>query len=229
MRNRVTKIAASTELRGQSGKIGQLVEAAGEAGAGALALLGNLSAGGGEAREYAEVLRAVGEANMPAFYIPGPEDAPLGGYLREAYNMEIAFPFIHGVHGTFAFAPGYVVFAGMGGEIEDAPKTEREERERLGYPAWEVEYRLKMLGELRDYQKVFLFTTPPAHKSLKEPGSEVLAELVKTYAPRLVLTGGESFRQERLGTSLVVSPGRLSEGRFAIVDLLEGEAEAKGL
>ncbi|TCJ15852.1 hypothetical protein E0L93_11365 [Rubrobacter taiwanensis] len=41
--------------------------------------------------------------------------------------------------------------------------------------------------------------------------------------------GEESFRQERLGTSLVVSPGRLSEGRFAIVDLLEGEAEAKGL
>jgi hypothetical protein len=26
-----------------------------------------------------------------------------------------------------------------------------------------------------------LFTTPPAHKGLQVPGSEVLAELIKTY------------------------------------------------
>jgi Icc-related predicted phosphoesterase len=44
-----------------------------------------------------------------------------------------------------------------------------------------------------------------------------------------VLTGGEEFRQERLGTSLVVAPGRLSGGEYALVDIHEREAERKKL
>ena len=109
------------------------------------------------------------------------------------------------------------------------PRGLSEELERLSYPGWEVEYRLKMLRELKDYRKVFLFVTPPAHKGLQEGGSESLAELVKTYAPRLVLTGGEDSRRDLLGTSLVVAPGRLSEGGYALIDLLEGEVELKRL
>ena len=228
MRDQVTRIVASSEPRGLSEEVERLLEAARRDGAKALALLGDLGAEG-EAREYAGVLRTVGRANLPAFYVPGAGDVPFGKYLREAHNTEVVFPFLHGVHGTFAFAPGYVVFAGLGGEIADDPRHEREELERLSYPGWEVEYRLKMLRELKDYRKVFLFVTPPAHKGLQEGGSETLAELVKTYAPRLVLTGGEDSRRDLLGTSLVVAPGRLSEGGYALIDLLEGEVELKRL
>jgi Icc-related predicted phosphoesterase len=60
-------------------------------------------------------------------------------------------------------------------------------------------------------------------------GSEVLAEMVKTYAPALVLTSGESFHKAQLGTSLVVSPGPLSAGEYALVDLSEREVEEKKL
>ena len=228
MRDQVTRIVASSEPRGLSEEVERLLEAARRDGAKALALLGDLGAEG-EAREYAGVLRTVGRANLPAFYVPGAGDVPFGKYLREAHNTEVVFPFLHGVHGTFAFAPGYVVFAGLGGEIADDPRHEREELERLSYPGWAVEYRLKMLRELKDYRKVFLFVTPPAHKGLQEGGSETLAELVKTYAPRLVLTGGEDSRRDLLGTSLVVAPGRLSEGGYALIDLLEGEVELKRL
>ena len=228
MRDQVTRIVASSEPRGLSEEVERLLEAARRDGAKALALLGDLGAEG-EAREYAGVLRTVGRANLPAFYVPGAGDVPFGKYLREAHNTEVVFPFLHGVHGTFAFAPGYVIFAGLGGEIADDPRHEREELERLSYPGWEVEYRLKMLRELKDYRKVFLFVTPPAHKGLQEGGSETLAELVKTYAPRLVLTGGEDYRRDLLGTSLVVAPGRLSEGGYALIDLLEGEVELKRL
>ena len=206
----------------------RLLEATREDGVEALALLGDLGADG-EVREYVGLLRRVGQANVPAFYIPGPGDAPFGKYLREAHNAEVVFPSMHGVHGTFAFAPGYLIFAGLGGEVADDPRHEREELQRLSYPGWEAEYRLKILRELKDYRKVFLFGTPPAHKGLREGGSEILAELVKTYAPDLVVTGGEDFRREHLGTSLVVAPGRLSEGGYALVDLSEGEAEAKRL
>lgn len=206
-----------------------MLEAVGQDEAQALALLGDLGAEG-EVREYAAILRTVGRANLPAFYIPGPGDAPFGKYLREAHNTEVVFPSMHGVHGTFALAPGYqLLFAGMGGEIVDDPHHEREELEQLSYPGWEVEYRLKILRELKDYPKVFLFGTPPAHKRLREGGSEVLAEVVKTYAPALVLTGGEGFHREQLGTSLMVSPGTLSEGEYALVDLSEREVEEKKL
>jgi uncharacterized protein len=226
----ITRIVASCGPRGQSKGVQQLLEAAGQDEADALALLGDLGSKEAEVREYAAVLRMVGRANLPAFYIPGPGDAPFGKYLREAHNTEVVFPSMHGVHGTFALAPGYqLLFAGMGGEIVDDPHHEREELEQLSYPGWEVEYRLKILRELKDYPKVFLFGTPPAHKGLREGGSEVLAEVVKTYAPALVLTGGEGFHGEQLGTSLMVSPGTLSEGEYALVDLSEREVEEKKL
>jgi Icc-related predicted phosphoesterase len=228
LRDQVTRIVASCEPRGQGEKVERLLEAAREDGAEALALVGNLGADG-EVREYAGLLRTVGRAHLPAFYVPGPGDAPFGKYLREAHNTEVVFPSMHGVHGTFAFAPGYLLFAGIGGEIADDPRHEREELKRLSYSGWEVEYRLKILRELKDYRKVFLFGTPPAHKGLGEGGSEVLAELVKTYSPRLVLTGGEGFLREYLGTSLVVAPGRLSEGGYALINLSLGEVEAKRL
>ena len=229
MSGHITRIAASCGPRGRSKEVERMLEAVGRDEAQALALLGDLGAEG-EVREYAAILRTAGRANLPAFYIPGPGDAPFGKYLREAHNTEVVFPSMHAVHGTFALAPGYqLLFAGMGGEIVDDPHHEREELEQLSYPGWEVEYRLKILRELKDYPKVFLFGTPPAHKGLREGGSEVLAEVVKTYAPALVLTGGEGFHGEQLGTSLMVSLGTLSEGEYALVDLSEREVEEKKL
>ena len=103
----------------------------------------------------------------------------------------------------------------------DDPDAEREERQALRYPAWEAEYRLKVLRELaHDYQKVFLFTTVPAHKGLQRPGSEILAELIKTYSPRVALVaGGEGVRKEMLANTLVVFPGSLARGEYAVVDV----------
>ena len=109
-------------------------------------------------------LRTLGEAGRPTFWVPGPIDAPLDDYLREAHNMEIAFPSLHGVHGTAAQADGQLLFAGMGGEIVDDPDVERGEETLLRYPGWEVEYRLKIIREFKDRRLVFLFTTPPAHR-----------------------------------------------------------------
>ena len=162
---------------------------------------------------------------LPTFYIPGSEDAPIYEYLREAANMEIVSPSLRGVHATFAFAPGYIVFTGIGGTVIDDPHMIREELETLRYPGWEVEYRLKFLGELKDYQKVFLFSTPPEHKGFHEQGSTVLAELIKTYQPRLVLVSGKELKHEMLGTSLLVIPGSLAEGNFSVIDLRQHTVE----
>jgi hypothetical protein len=164
-------------------------------------------------------------ARRPVFWIPGPGDAPADDYLRESHNIEVAFPLVHGVHGTAAFAPGdNVLFAGMGGEVSDDLGAPRDERERLRYPRWEPEYRLNLLRLLDYNELVLMFATPPAHKGQDSPGSDVVAELVGTYRPRLVVCGGEQG-VELLGKSLVVAPGRLADGNYAIADLRARTAE----
>jgi Icc-related predicted phosphoesterase len=129
-----------------------------------------------------------------------------------------------------AFAPGTVLVAGFGGEVDDDPMSARDELRRLRYPRWEVEYRLKLLQhELSKYEHpVLLFSTPPAHKGLGTPGSEALAELAVTHRARLVICGGRRG-VSILGRSLVVAPGRLADGRYAVADLHAHTAELSEL
>jgi Icc-related predicted phosphoesterase len=222
---RVRRILAAAEPRGDIGRLTQLLELTATTGADAIAMLGDLTADG-DTKAYRDVFKALGAARVQTFWVPGPRDAPLAAYLRESSNLEAVFPFLHGVHGTIALTPDYVLFAGMGGEIVDDPDAKRGEEAMLRYPGWEVEYRLKIIREFKDRRMVFLFTTPPAHKGLGAPGSEVLAELIKTYNPRLVFVRGEGVAEERIGKSLVVSPGRLDQGEYALVDLYELTVEA---
>jgi uncharacterized protein len=212
-------VICGADPQGSAAEVERLADAAAESGAQAIALVGDL--GGG-------VLRALGKAGLPAFWVPGPGDAPIEAHLREAFNMELAFPRLRGVHGTAAFAPGPVLFAGMGGAVSDDPDAERDERESLRYPRWEAEYRLKLLADLKDYELVLLFATPPAHKGHDHPGSEALTELVATYRARLVVSGGER-RSELIGRTLVVAPGSLAEGEYAVADLHERQVELREL
>jgi Icc-related predicted phosphoesterase len=211
---RVRTVLCAAEPRGSAAEIEQLREVAREREVQAIAIVGDLGGGDG----YRAVFRALGETALPTFWVPGPDDAPVAEYLREAHNMEVVHPLLHGVHGTAAFAPGYLLFAGLGGEISDDPDAPRDEVERLRYPRWEAEYRLKLVGELDEHERVLLFATPVAHKGRGTPGSEVLAELIGTHRPRLAVCGGER-RTQMIGRSVVVAPGRLADRHYAIADL----------
>lgn len=229
MRKRVSKILAAADARGNIEAVQQFAEEAANVGADAIVLLGSLTDNNAKVREYGRVLRALSTPGLPTFYIPGREDAPFAEFLHQAANIEVVCPNLHGVHGRFAFAPGYLLFAGMGGAIEDEANTLRDETETLRYPGWEVEYRLKFLRELKDYQQVFLFATPPEHKGHHQKGSSVVAELIKTYKPRVALSGGRAPSQELLGTSLLVTVGGLEHGDFTLVDLGKHAATAATL
>jgi hypothetical protein len=210
---RVTRILCAADARGSADAVERLLAAATD-DVQAIALVGDLGDGNDG---YRDVFRALAGARCPVFWVPGGGDAPADRYLREAYNIEVAFPLLHGVHGTAAWAPGGVVFAGVGGEISDDPEVARDERV-LRYPRWEAEYRLKLLRELDYNQLVLLLSTPPAHKGRGSAGSEAIAELVKTYRPRLAVCGGERG-VETLGRSTVVGPGSLEAGQYAVADL----------
>jgi Icc-related predicted phosphoesterase len=215
--NRVTMILCAAAPRGVSPALEHLVEAARQRDdLHALVLLGDL--GTGDPAAYRALFRLLASTELPTYWVPGPGDAPVDHYLREAYNVEVVFPLLRGLHGTMAFAPGHVLFAGFGGEVSDDPDAARDETTRLSYPRWEPEYRLKLVRELGEHELVLLLATPPAHKGHGTTGSEALAELVGSHRPRVVVCGGER-RSEMLGRSLVVAPGALEDGHYAVVDL----------
>jgi uncharacterized protein len=212
-------------LNGEVGALETLLDELSGEPIDAVTVTGDLGAPWSKADAYRAVFKALGQSGLTAFWVPGANDAPLGDYLRESYNMEIAYPTLRGVHGTAAIGPDHVLFAGIGGDIVDDPEEVRSEEALIRYPGWEAEYRLKVLDEFKDYAKVFLFTTRPQHKGLHETGSEVLAELINTYRPRMVVTAGDEPVEERLGTSLLVAPGRLDRGRYALIDFHDSAVE----
>ena len=75
---------------------------------------------------------------------------------------------------------------------------------------------------------VLVFWTQPSHKGLGAPGSELLAELVNSHRPRLVVCGGER-RTAMLGQSLIVAPGSLHDGHYAVADLHTREVDLEEL
>ena len=81
-------------------------------------MVGDLGAPWSKPDTYRALFRALGESGLPAFWVPGQTDAPLGDYLRESSNMEVAYPLLRGVHGTAAIGPGHVLVAGMGGAVQ---------------------------------------------------------------------------------------------------------------
>jgi Icc-related predicted phosphoesterase len=187
--------------------------------------VGDLGQAWSKSDTYRAIFKTLGESRRPTYWVPGPIDAPLSDYLREAYNMELVFPLLRCVHGTVALGPGHMLFAGLGGDIVDDPDAMRGEEAYLEYAGWEAEYRLKALRDFDEHERIFLFTTPPAHKGVRTGGSEVLAELIKTHRPRLVVVAGDEPANQQLGTSLVVCPGRLGGGNHAVVDLRSAAVE----
>lgn len=228
-RGHLRRLVAAGPINGAAEGLQALLGEAAENEADAAVIVGDLAAPGGGKESFRAIFRALGEARLPTFWVPGAADAPLSTYLRESYNMELVYPHLNGVHGTFAIGPSHVLFAGMGGEIVDEPDSTRLEDERLRYPAWEVEYRLKTIGELKDYEKVFLFATQPAHKGLHGAGSEALAELINTYRPQLAVVAGDGVAETLLGRTLVVCPGRLEQGQYALIDLHDLSVQARTL
>ena len=212
------KLLAIGGLNGEVEALQTLLAELGDEPIDAVTVVGDLGAPWSKADTHRAIFRTLGRSGLAAFWVPGPNDAPLADYLRESYNIEIAFPKLRGVNATVAICPDHVLFAGIGGEIADDPEVVRSEEALIRYPGWEAEYSLKVVGEFKDYPTVFLFATRPQHKGLRESGSEVLAELINTYRPRIVVTAGDEPAEERLGKSLVVVPGRLDRGSYALVD-----------
>jgi HSP20 family molecular chaperone IbpA/Icc-related predicted phosphoesterase len=218
MSQQLRRLLVIVEIRGEVEMFARLLEKVSVENADAVVLIGDLGKPWHRPALPRAILRALGESGRPAFWVPGRWDGPLRDYLPEPSSMEPAFPMLHALHGTAVFGPGDVVFAGMGGAINDDPSAIPSEEILITYPGWEVERRFKVLRTLDAQQQVFLFATSPAHKGLHTSGSEVLATLIKTYRPQLVVVAGEHQAQVQLGKTLVLCPGLGEIGSYALVD-----------
>ena len=223
MRRTVRHILATSNPMGGLEALEKFVKVAPDTGADAVVVIGNLMPKTAKSRDYAAFFHILSETHLLTAYIPGPEDAPIWEYLREAANTELVRPEMRNVHETFTFWKGPYLVAGVGGEILD--DGEPEEKEALRYPAWGAEYHLKTLWELKDYPKIFLFYTRPFHKGLVEGGSHEVAHLIKTHNPLVALVAGRGQKHEMLGASWVVVPGDLSEGEYSLLDLRSRKLE----
>jgi Icc-related predicted phosphoesterase len=229
MSTHLTRILCAADPAGSEEAVARLAEAAAAHDAQLILIAGDLAAAGDGRARFGKLFRTIGHRQVPSYWVPGANDAPVGTYLREAANAETVFGFLRGVHGTAALTPdGHMAIAGMGGEIDDDPESARDEEQRLRYPRWEAEYRLKILGELGELERILLFSTPPAHKGLGTPGSETVSELITTYRARLAVVGGPRT-SETLGRTMVVAPGALRDGHYATVDLAAKDVELREL
>ena len=172
-----------------------------------------------DARSFDRFLEVLSRLEVPVYLIPGENDAPERFFLQAVFNSEIVSPKVHMVHRSFAPLGSEYVVAGFGGAITDG---EREHEFFLRYPGWEAEFSLEFLQHL-DQERILVFHTPPAGKLVggePEVGHEMVAHILKTYDPRFAVCAHPQGEQGRLtvGDTLVVLPGRLSEGRYAILD-----------
>ncbi len=155
-------------------------------------------------------LRSLKTLGIPVYLVPGVNDAPERLFLQAAFNAEISGQ-VHPVHRSFFLHGSAYAISGFGGEITDG---EREGRFFVKYPAWEAEYALEFLHQIRR----------PCILVFHSGSDEIMTHLIKSYAPHYAFCSGP--RQTRvIATTHVISPGRWRDGEYAILDSRGQEVE----
>lgn len=177
-----------------------------------------------DAQSVIRFFRALNQLGTPVFLVPGRNDAPERFFLQAAFNSEIVEPHIHLVHRSFApLGAGYVV-VGFGGEIT---ANERETELFLRYPAWEAEFALDFMRHL-EQDKILLTHMPPTENAeTPPPGAGAVSHMIKTYAPQFAVASrpnGEKGKST-VANTIVLFPGRLANGDYAILDTKERSVE----
>lgn len=159
--------------------------------------------------------------------IPGNMDAPRERYFKVALESEITYENIKFVHGKpLKFGRSFVI-AGFGGEI-----TEKDSEDFFVqiYPRWEAEFGLSDLNYY-DQDRILLFHNPPVDTvdldHGQHIGNQAINDLIKTFRPKFVFCGHAHRCQAftELADTLVVNPGALKFGNYAIVDLIKRKVD----
>ncbi len=157
---------------------------------------------------------------VPALIIPGNMDAPKFRYWKLMDKIRDELTNVFQIH-SYPLELGGLTFAGFGGEVHE---TEWEDYFVCMYSAEDLAEADLASGP----NAVILTHSPPIGKMVsrdgeKEKGSFVINKLINDRTPRLLICGHahDGSGQEIIGKTVVVNPGALKNGRFALIDLDE--------
>jgi uncharacterized protein len=174
----------------------------------------------GEPVSLHRVVHDLAALPCPVAVVPGEQDAPEHRVLPILAAQQWIEHHLYCVHGMHAVVRELAI-AGFGGAIVE---RERETETALRYPAWEARYRMAFVTQLDQPLLALAFHHPPAQvRSLDlvdgvHAGSEEVTELIGTWNPRVAVVAGASPGSELYADTVVVSPGRLDRGEYAVVD-----------
>lgn len=160
--------------------------------------------------------------------IPGNMDAPKERYFRIALESETTYANIRFIHGKHILFGRSFVLAGFGGEI-----TEKDSEDFFVqiYPKWKAEFDLSDLNYL-EQDRILLFHNPPQGTAVDKDqgrhiGNQAINDLIKTYRPKIAFCGHAHRCQAQafIGDTLIVNPGALKLGNYAVVDAVSRKAE----
>jgi hypothetical protein len=176
---------------------------------------------------YEEFYRSLNELNIPVVTIPGNMDAPEERFFSHVLNFTLSSDNIHVVQESLIKVGKYII-SGFGGEITESSK---ETFFVLQYPRKEVEFGIRRVKFIKGH-KILLFHTPPVGNVVDKEenthrGTSVVNDIIKEIKPTLVFCGHahKAKGYEMISNTLVVNPGALKKGHFAIVEPEEMKVE----
>lgn len=180
---------------------------------------------------YQQFYACLRPSPFPIFGVPGNMDAPEGRYMTCALTAEGGASTLEVVHRSVARFGDWVI-SGLGGRIND---TERHDSLVLEYPRWEALHQLRLF-EMVEGPRIMVLHTPPVGEVVDldnggHKGSAVVNELINTYRPKLAVAGHahDAQGQETISDTVVVNPGALKSGNYAVLDLDGIEADLRRL
>lgn len=170
-------------------------------------------------RVYKKFCALVDSLGVPVLLIPGHLDAPEERYFLFMQQASFVSDNIVLLQENIAKVGPYI-FTGFGGKISEQAK---EDYFLLQYPRSECRFGTRRMHFLNP-PRILLFHSPPVSRlDLAQGvhhGSRFVNDVIAAVSPSFLFCGHvpEAFGVETIGSTVVVNPGALADGRFAMVN-----------
>ncbi len=181
---------------------------------------------------YDTFYSSMNELSVATYVVPGNMDAPFARYARVAEEAPAKYPRVRFAHQRLLPLSEEFMLLGVGGELSE---REREDFFVLVFPEWEARYAA-IAGREISRSLILLTHTPPVGAQVDldaggHKGSLVVNRLIDMLAPAYLFCGHahKAQAQEQLAGTVIVNPGALKDGRYALVDTSRERVELKTL
>ncbi len=175
---------------------------------------------------YKKFCRLLDSLGIPVLVIPGKLDAPEERYFMFMQQVAFLSDNIILLHENTVKMESYLV-TGFGGELTE---HEKEDYFVLQYPRNETLFGTRRMRYINP-PRILLFHTPPIIQMDElagvQKGSRLVNEIINAVAPSFLFCG-PSFsvsQTYKIGSTVVINPGSLADGHFAVVKTKNREAE----